>query len=332
MHLFGIFPESLRLVSPLFLLLFAFWVPEEPLMARTGNTRGQAYLFAYFKGNGESGLHLAHSSDGLVWQPLNQGQPLLRPTVGRDKLMRDPHITLGPDGVFRMVWTASWTEPVIGFATSTDLINWSAQKALSLMAHEPSSRNVWAPESFYDSETGEYLLFWATTIPGRFPTTDNQGDNGLNHRVYLTITRDFQKFTPTRLFYDQGFNVIDATIVKDKGRYLMFLKDETRYPVPRKNIRYAVSWRASGPYGSASPPISGDYWAEGPSAIRVGKRWIVYFDKYREKRYGAVASKDLKQWEDISDQVKFPEGARHGTVLAVSRSVLEKVRLLSARL
>jgi len=60
-------------------------------------------------------------------------------------------------------------------------------------------------------------------------------------------------------------------------------------------------------------------------SARVGKRWIVYFDKYTEKRYGAVASADLRRWEDISAQVQFPPGARHGSVLRVPRAVLAKL-------
>ncbi len=292
-----------------------------------GASQGKdSYLFAYFKGNGETGLHLAYSTDGFVWRSLNNGQPILKPSVGRDKLMRDPHITLGPDGLYHMVWTSSWTEPVIGYASSKDLVNWSEQRGITPMAHEPAARNVWAPETFYDGDSGQFLLFWATTIPGRFPETDKLGDNGLNHRMYLTTTKDFRSFTPTRVFYDQGFNVIDATIVKEGRRYIMFLKDETRHPIPQKNIRYAVSDRATGPYGPPSNPITGNYWAEGPSAIKVGKRFIVYFDRYRDRRYGAVASTDFEQWEDISSKVEFPEGARHGTVFRVSAEVLSGLR------
>jgi hypothetical protein len=29
---------------------------------------------------------------------------------------------------------------------------------------------------------------------------------------------------------------------------------------------------------------------------------------------GAVTSADLKHWQDISDQLYFPEGAQHGAV------------------
>jgi hypothetical protein len=299
---------------------------QRQTVERAARTEAEdAYIFAYFKGNGEDGLHLAYSSDGLTWQSLNNDRSLLRPGVGKDKLMRDPHITRGPDGLFHMVWTSSWTDPVIGYAASKDLINWSEQQAITPMTKEPESRNVWAPETFYDAKAGQYLLFWATTIPGRFPETDQTGDNKLNHRIYLTTTKDFKSFTPTALFYDQGFNVIDATIVQDGSRFIMFLKDETKQPVAKKNLRYATARRAAGPYGPASEPITGNYWAEGPTAIKLGGRWVVYFDKYREHRYGAVASRDLKQWEDISAQVQFPAGARHGTVLRVPRAVLTRL-------
>jgi hypothetical protein len=288
-------------------------------------TSDEGYLFTYFKGNGEDGLHLAYSVDGLTWQPLNGGKSLLKPVVGRNKLMRDPQIVAGPDGLFHMVWTSSWNDPVIGCAASRDLIHWSSQLAITPMTREPTALNVWAPELFYDADKRQYLLFWSSTIPGRFPATDRSGDNGRNHRIYVTTTRDFQAFTPTRLFYDQGFSVIDATIIGDGRRYLMVFKDETRWPTAQKNIHYAVSNQAAGPYGPASPTITGSFWAEGPTAIKIGERWIVYFDKYREHRYGAVASADWKQWSDISAQLHFPEGARHGTVLRVPRAVLNKL-------
>gem|GEM_PF-5680318 len=49
------------------------------------------------------------------------------------------------------------------------------------------------------------------------------------------------------------------------------------------------------------------------------------FDEYTRRRYGAVASSDMKKWENISDKILFPKGARHGTVFAVPRSVLQNL-------
>ncbi|MBW8334011.1 MAG: hypothetical protein K0M40_18460, partial [Prolixibacteraceae bacterium] len=60
-------------------------------------------------------------------------------------------------------------------------------------------------------------------------------------------------------------------------------------------------------------------------ALQVGKYVYVYFDKYTEHKYGAVRSKNMKDWEDVSDRISFPKGVRHGTAFKVSSSVFEKL-------
>jgi hypothetical protein len=283
---------------------------------------GNVYLFSYFKGNGEDGLHLAYSRDGLTWTALNNDKSFLKPEVGVSKLMRDPCIIRTKDGMFHMVWTAGWTERGIGYASSKDLINWSEQKYIEVMEKEPTARNTWAPEIIYDEKGRQFMIFWSTTIPGRFPETDAQAESKYNHRIYCTTTKDFVSFSETRIFYEPGFNVIDATIQKNGKSYIMFLKDETVVP-PQKNIKTATSVSLYGPYSKASEPITGKYWAEGPTAVKIGKGWFVYFDKYRERKYGAVVSEDLKTWVDISEKISFPDETRHGTVLEVDEKVLE---------
>ncbi|MBD0823708.1 prolyl oligopeptidase family serine peptidase [Aestuariibaculum marinum] len=290
-------------------------IPEKPV-----------YMFSYFKGNGEDGLHLAYSEDGYKWQSLKNDQSFLTPEVGKDKLMRDPCIIKGGDGLYHMVWTVSWTDKGIGYAASKDLINWSEQKFIPVMTHEESARNTWAPEITYNDKTKEYIIYWATTIVGKFPETQTTEDNGYNHRMYYTKTKDFKDFTPTKLFYEPGFNVIDATIQKyDTDKYVMFLKDETKKPV-QKNLKVAFSDNLDGPYSEASAPITGKYWAEGPTVIKIDEKWIVYFDKYTDHKYGAVQSTDLKHWEDISDKIEFPSGTRHGTIFTISQEEFQKLK------
>ena len=114
-----------------------------------------AYLFSYFINDSKDGLHLAYSYDGMNWMPLNGGRSYLTPSVGKDKLMRDPSICQAPDGTFHMVWTSSWTDRIIGHASSRDLIHWSEQQAIPVMMHEPTAYNCWAPELFYDELRGE---------------------------------------------------------------------------------------------------------------------------------------------------------------------------------
>lgn len=282
-------------------------------------------LFSFFRNNGEAGLYLATSEDGLRWEEIKKDHVWLAPKVGESVLMRDPCIIAGADGLFHMVWTPGWQERGIGHASSKDLITWSEQQYIPVMMHEPTAQNAWAPEAFYDEATGQYFIFWATTIPGRFPATEGQGDGDNNHRIYYTTTKDFKTFAETKLFLDPGFNVIDSTIVKAGERYVMFLKNETLKP-EEKNIRIATAEKAEGPWSAASPKITGDYWAEGPSAIQWKGAWYVYFDKYMNHQYGAVRSTDLKTWDDVSDQIVMPEGIRHGTVFAAPRAVLARLR------
>lgn len=310
------------LASLSFLLCFV----SIKLVAQTKNDK---YLFAYFKNSSLDGLHLAYSDDGYQWTALKNDESFLKPEVAKDKLMRDPCIIRGGDGIFHMVWTVSWKDQGIGYASSKDLIHWSQQQFLPVMEKLEGTRNTWAPEITYDAKTKTYMIYWASTVIGKFTETKSEKEDGYNHRMYYVTTKDFKSFSDTKLLYEPGFNVIDATIVKDKKRFVMFLKDETIEPV-QKNIKIAYSKKLTGPYSMASEPISGDYWAEGPTSVKVGDTWLVYFDKYREHKYGAIASKDLKNWTEVSDKIKLPSGIRHGTILKITSEELEKLKLATA--
>ena len=284
----------------------------------------EVFLFSYFKNNGEDGLHLAYSYDGLKWEALNDDKSFLTPELSEDRLMRDPCIIKGPDGKFHMVWTVSWEEKGIGYANSADLVNWSEQQFIPVMQHEESTQNSWAPELFYDEVKEQYLIFWASTVSDKFLETANQAEDSWNHRIYYTTTKDFEEFTATEIFVEPGFNVIDATIARNKSKYFMIIKDETLLPEAQKTLHVLES---ENPYNwnvSISEAIS-NHWVEGPTITKIGDEWMVYFDQYRAHKFGAVKSKDLKNWDNISDQIEFPDGIRHGTVFKVSKDVLDKL-------
>jgi lysophospholipase L1-like esterase len=295
---------------------------------------GQAWLFAYFTGNGEDGLHFATSSDGYHWERVANGRSFLTPKVGNSKLMRDPCIVRGPDGTYHMVWTSGWTENNIGYASSKDLINWSEQKELPVMAHEKGVLNAWAPEIAYDEKRGEFLIFWASTVPDKYPAPPESPEGKYNHRMYSTTTKDFVTFTPTKLFYDPGFSVIDATFLRADGRNYLLVKDETRVPA-HKYLQLAEAPDLQGPFGQLSKPFTPPgVWVEGPTAIKAGSDYLVYYDAYKDKRYGAMRSHDLVHWEDVSDMMHFPdEGTaqriRHGTVFAAPAAAVVQLQATS---
>ena len=281
------------------------------------------YVFSFFRGNGETGVYLALSENGLNWREANGNRPVLVPQVG-GKLTRDPSVCRGPDGAYHMVWTSSWKDNGFGLAHSKDLLGWSGQEYIAVNKDEPGAQNTWAPEIFYDDATQQYVVIWSTTIEGRFPETKDSGDK--NHRIYCTTTKDFATWTPKRLFYDGGFNVIDAFLFKKDGCYGMVVKDETKQPKPEKNLH--VVWSEggmAGPWGKAGPAFTDNAvsWAEGPAVIRVGDRWLVYYDMYNKHAYGAVETRDFKAFAPVS--VTLPAGLRHGTVFQVDDMTAQKL-------
>jgi hypothetical protein len=68
---------------------------------------------------------------------------------------------------------------------------------------------------------------------------------------------------------------------------------------------------------------------EGPCAIKIGDDYLVYFDEYRWDRYGAIRSRDLKSWSDVTKLMSFPPQRRHGSFLQVPREIGEKLANLN---
>ncbi|MDC0935810.1 alpha-L-fucosidase [Pirellulales bacterium] len=274
------------------------------------------YLFTTFRGNGEKGLRFAYSFDGYRWS--NVPGHFLKPHVGRSKLMRDPSLLRGPDGTFHLVWTTEWKgDQGFGHASSADLVLWSKQQFVPVMEHEPTTVNVWAPELFYDEVEGRFIICWASTIPGRYP--DHLEESTNNHRMYYTTTRDFKDIAETKLFLEPGFSVIDCSIVmRGRDDYVLVLKDNTR---PERNLRVAFGESPLGPWEDISAPFTGKL-TEGPTTLKLGEDWIIYYDAYGDSAYGAAKTRDFKTFTDISAEMAFPEGHKHGTLARVSREEL----------
>ncbi len=274
------------------------------------------YLFTSFHNADQKYLRFLYSVDGYHW--TNVPGTFLAANVGASKQFRDPSLLRGPDGVFHLVWTAGWhNDQGFGYASSRDLIHWSEQQFVPVMTNEPTTVNVWAPELFYDATERQFIITWASTIPGRFPDKLEKHTN--NHRLYFTTTRDFKTFTPGKLFYDGGFSVIDPFILSDGNRYVLVCKDNSR---DHLNLRVAFGSTPLGPWHDVSPPFAPQF-SEGPCALKLGGDWVIYFDAYRKKIYGAVRTHDFKTFTDITDQVAFPPDHKHGTAVAVPRSILD---------
>lgn len=285
----------------------------------TSSCSKQAYVFTSFHEPANAGLRMLYSKDGYKWTDFNR--IFMKPEIGDQKIMRDPSMVQGPDGTFHLVWTTGWRGTKgFGYASSKDLINWSPQRSIDVMKHEPATVNVWAPEIFYDDEDNQFIIIWASTIPHRFPRGVEDESN--NHRMYYVTTKDFQTFSETKLFLDPGFSVIDAVIAKlEKGKYVLVLKDNTR---PNRYMRIAYSDKATGPYTGVTDAVT-DILTEGPSVVKVKDQWLMYYDAYGDKTYKALGTQDFKKFVDASSRLSIPEGHKHGTIVPVPQRLIKKI-------
>ncbi|MCU0918505.1 MAG: hypothetical protein MUC88_28690 [Planctomycetes bacterium] len=326
------------------------------------------YLLSYFKGNGETGVYLAASGDGLTFQDLNEGKPVLTPPQwAGQNLTRDPSIVYR-EGLFHMVWTSSWTGECSGAATSRDLKQWSEPVRVQPFQNWPADdrpANTWAPEVHWDPVQKNYAIIWSSATAGV------QGDGGHNsgglekdparkvkpdlrhHRTFISRTTDFRSFTDAQVFFSPGVSEIDAMMAfDDRGtpdasddRWVMVCKNEQMQELGGKNIRvttvpadltkpFPPQFRSptdpgkpwSGPVAGPGSSVQADQWTEGPTLLKVGDEWRLYFDRFRLKanRFGLAASTDLVQWIDRTSELRVPPQAMHGTIFRAPRSVILK--------
>lgn len=281
----------------------------------------QFFLFSYFSGQA-GGAHLALSTDGIHWQQLNGGQPVITPQVGSEKLMRDPSINRGPDGVYRLVWTTGWNGKNIGYAESLDLIHWSEQKVISVSEKIDSTNNSWAPEIFYDDIKNQYMIYWSSNV-GEWKKMGSEG------RIYYVTTKDFKIFSEPQILFRNGFPAggapgndgpIDAFIYKDgKDRYILFYKKDDNSRIP--NVYYRIGKTAEGIWGEEVGPIKPSTGDEGPSVLKIGNRYCMFTDPFESDYAYVFSSKNLKDWQREATDLKMA----HGTVIEIPKDTAIKL-------
>lgn len=322
------------------LLLSAFALASFAKM--TAEDGKEIFLFTGHREPALDGLHYLYSIDGCHWDSI-QGS-WLTPEIGNKHLeyynthskkmetakyapssmMRDPSIVQGPDGTYHLVWTLAWSgEKGFGYASSKDLINWSEQRVIPVMEGVETD-NVWAPEIFYDEGKDQFMIEWSSSIPeSNYTEADKLGKN-VSHRLFYTTTKDFETFTPYKPFYDPGFNSIDGFVLKaDDDKYVLILKDNRK---PGYSDLFCVTaTEPEGPYSEPSDKFAPVY-SEGACAIKVGDEWLIYFDVYRQYRFGAVSTKDFKTFTPIDDKISLPAGHKHGTIIKIKESELKAIK------
>ncbi|MBK3627807.1 family 43 glycosylhydrolase [Streptomyces sp. MBT49] len=322
---------------------FTAKVPELPVKEAL-----KGYMFSYFTGEGTSDgeqlyAALSKGNDPLKWRELNDAKPVLTSTLG-EKGLRDPFIIRSPEGDkfyqiatdLRIYGNGDWDaaqrtgSKSIMVWESTDLVHWTDQRLVQVSPD--SAGNTWAPEAYYDSDLGEYVVFWASKL---YDNASHSGDT-YNRMMYAT-TRDFYTFSEPKVWIDRGYSVIDSTVIQHDGTYFRLSKDERNNTSSTPNSKFIfeeksdslldLSWDAVAE-GIGKGAMNA---AEGPLVFKSNTedKWYAFLDEFGGRGYLPFETTDLASgvWTP-STGYDLPARPRHGTVLPVTQA--EYDRLLRA--
>lgn len=301
------------------------------------------FLFVHFREtttpDGEQ-VYFSLSRDGFLWEPLNDGRPVLWAyygdhgvrdmTIVRDRgtgrfhiFATDLSLSYGMRGKYNHSWEQITRYGSRDFAhwESEDLVHWSEEEMIRL--GDESFGCLWAPDVIFDPESSEYVLHWSSARPGQ----EFMG-------IYCASTKDFRHFSaPSPLYLKEDSTVIDSAMYEEDGKFYLFVKGQGK---PNRLMllegdHVRGSFRRIEAFDRRMLELQEGVY-EAPTAIRLDDgRWCLFLDYYGVPGAGqgyvpfvapSLASGDFVRADSA---FSFPYGFKHGTVLEISEE--EYVRM-----
>ena len=292
-------------LSTMITLIMALIVPTTSACVAQQKVVKSLYTFTSFTNSSEAQMYVSQSKDGLNFSKLIG--PVYKPPKD---LLRDPSIIhYKRDSRYYITYTTNWTGNTIGIASSTNLMQWTLLKNITL----PSTVLVsWAPEWFIDTDGSVNIIVNLNST--------NKGDaNFIPQKITALDTSLTSWSNPTPL---EGLspNYIDTFVVKIGSTYHAFVKNETK-----KYIEHATATSLTGPYSFGKDTEDWAGWGsnlEGPTVFQLDNgTWRIFMDGYASHKYYYSDSSDtFQKW---TPKAEVPDGlsgvVRHGTVLREER-------------
>ena len=307
--------------------------------------RYDRFLLAYFLSeqdeHGEQiRFAVSHGATPTSWNVLNEGEPVLVSNVG-ERGVRDPFLVrdhrtgachlLATD--LRIWPSQDWTRTMrtgsrsIVAWSSADLVAWSSPRLIPLAPAEAG--NTWAPKAIWSDERDCWMVVWASAL---FYGEDRSA--GSYQRIMTAPTQDFTDFGPAEIYLDLGHDVIDAAFLRDGP-------DWYRFSANAQPVRDADP--TAGSYIFIERGRSFDDPDYRPVAVAVGRTELEHGEGPAVARaadgstYLLIDEHGLRgyqlfhtpgpldgPWRHIAD-AHLPDGARHGSLLAITQDEAERL-------
>jgi hypothetical protein len=259
------------------------------------------YTIVPFLNSNDGTVNVYQSDDATDFRLLRSAA--YTPPAGR---IRDASVIRHTDGYYYVTYTTrTWqdTSTTIGFARSTDRVNWTF-----LYDHPVPIANLsraWAPEFFVDGDGSVHVIVSCSTTNDEWVFTP--------YRLRATNSALTTWSSPVALT-GIGANHIDTFLVRTGSTYHAFTKNETT-----KYIEYGTATSLAGPYTISR---TGDWagwgsYREGPALVQLDNgAWRMFFDGYGDGRYYYSDSHDtFATWSAPAALPAISGTARHFTVV-----------------
>lgn len=198
--------------------------------------------------------------------------------------------------------------------------------------------NTWAPEAIYDPVTGEYIVFWASSMKNTETYGDYNGRPAGQYNVmYYATTRDFYNFSEPKVMIDESLPTIDTTFIEHNDMLYRFTKSEvnTKVYVEKAPTFYydKDGIAANGLQYDAVPGtrdnklglIGNNGNNEGQTIFKDNNKdkWYLFLDSWPyHVRYTTDLDSSTQYMNNVlsSDKYALPPGPRHGTVIPISHA------------
>ncbi|WP_405015928.1 glycoside hydrolase family 43 protein [Kitasatospora sp. NBC_00070] len=256
------------------------------------------YTMTAFTNSSESNMYVYDSPDATGYRLVKSSA--YTPPSG---LIRDPSIIRHTDGRYYLTYTTNWSGNTIGFATSTDRVNWTflGNHTIPLAGLQ----RTWAPEWHVDTDGSVNVIVSLSTSAS--------GADFLPYRLTATDSALTSWSSPTPLAGITG-NHIDTFVVRTGSTYHAITKNETT-----KYLEHATATSLGGPYTFTGTDNWAGWgnWVEGPALVQLDNGgWRIYYDGYSAHKYYYSDSYDgLNTWTAPTELPGLSGFARHFTVL-----------------
>jgi hypothetical protein len=220
--------------------------------------------------------------------------------------------------VFHLVWaTGLKGDKGFGYAASRDLVHWSDQRYIEIMAKE-NALDLASPHLFYDQTERRFVVTWASTIAqNAIQAFQEEVEN--NPRIWYATTRDFQTFSDPQVLFDPNYSVKDAMLLKNGARFALVHNDNAR---PMQSLRVAFSDGLLGPWGPRSDAFTARF-TDSPAAVKLGEEWWIYDANTQTGAAGLVKTRGFQEFTDASGHVQAPLNMRLISIVEAGRALLQ---------